>query len=154
MSSGASAKLLRLPEVQNLTGLQESSIYRGMSLKTFPAQVPIGGRSVAWVESEVKEWLSANPRRVAHAAAQRPVKSPMVPEGEPSAAMVRALIEKSGFTIEGAAAALDVSLRTLKRYASDGPRWRKPRPVFLAALNVLTKRRLAQLRADIRRIEG
>lgn len=49
-------KLIRLPKVIELTGLPKSSIYKNMSDKTFPQRVLIGKRTVAWLESEVKEW--------------------------------------------------------------------------------------------------
>lgn len=62
----------------------------------------------------------------------------LVPPGEPSPEMVRALIAKAGHTTRSAAEAIGVSHRTMRRYVRAGPRWRRPRPVLLAALNVLT----------------
>ena len=50
-------RLMRLPEVQRITGLSKSSIYDRIKDKHFPKSVPLGGRSVAWVESEVNEWV-------------------------------------------------------------------------------------------------
>jgi prophage regulatory protein len=47
---------LRLPAVKHLTGLQRTSIYDQMDAGTFPQNVKIGPRSVAWVRSEVIEW--------------------------------------------------------------------------------------------------
>jgi hypothetical protein len=67
----------------------------------------------------------------------RPLAS-IVPEGEPSAALVRALLAKSGHTVTSAAMALGLARRTLQRFVTDGPGWQRPRPVILAALNVLT----------------
>ena len=46
-------KLIRLPEVINRTGYQRSNIYLLMSQGQFPKSVSIGGRAVAWLESEV-----------------------------------------------------------------------------------------------------
>jgi len=129
-------KLLRLKEVEELVGLTESSIYRLMKRGAFPSQVAAGGRSVAWVEDRVLEWLAARPPRRRRAPAE-PVVS-IVPEGEPSASMVRALLEKSGHTVASAAEALDISRRTMERFVAEGPRWQRPRPVILAALNVLS----------------
>lgn len=51
------AKLIRLKEVIKLTGLSRSSVYKYVSENGFPAQVPLGGRAVAWVESEVLDWV-------------------------------------------------------------------------------------------------
>ena len=47
-------KFLRLPEVQIRTGKSRSSIYQGSKDGTFPKQVRIGTRSVAWVEAEIE----------------------------------------------------------------------------------------------------
>jgi prophage regulatory protein len=49
---------LRLPGVKAVTGLSKSSLYALIRGNIFPAPVRIGPRSVAWVESEVKEWAA------------------------------------------------------------------------------------------------
>ncbi|NOH84670.1 AlpA family transcriptional regulator [Vibrio sp. 03-59-1] len=51
-------RFLRLKEVMALTGLGRSSIYKFMDENTFPKSVPLGGRAVAWVESEIEDWMS------------------------------------------------------------------------------------------------
>ncbi len=50
--------LIRLPEVQRRTGYSKALIYRLISQNRFPSSVKIGSRSVAFVESEVDEWIS------------------------------------------------------------------------------------------------
>ncbi|EKO3958183.1 AlpA family transcriptional regulator [Vibrio fluvialis] len=51
-------RFLRLKEVMSLTGLGRSTIYKFMADETdFPKSVPLGGRAVAWVESEIEEWM-------------------------------------------------------------------------------------------------
>jgi prophage regulatory protein len=50
-------KLLRLPEVKDLTGRTTSRIYADMASGTFPKPIKIGVRAVAWRESELREWL-------------------------------------------------------------------------------------------------
>ena len=50
--------ILRLPIVKNRTGLSRSTIYLRMAQNSFPRQVPLGGRAVGWVESEIEAWLS------------------------------------------------------------------------------------------------
>jgi prophage regulatory protein len=50
-------KLLRLPEVKDLTCRSTSRIYADMAAGTFPKPVRIGVRAVAWRESELQEWL-------------------------------------------------------------------------------------------------
>lgn len=49
-------KLLRLSSVKELTGLSRSSIYADSE---FPKPVKIGPRAVAWVEDEIREWISS-----------------------------------------------------------------------------------------------
>ncbi|EMP94146.1 transcriptional regulator [Vibrio paracholerae 87395] len=44
----------------SLTGLGRSTIYKFMADETdFPKSVPLGGRAVAWVESEIEEWMES-----------------------------------------------------------------------------------------------
>lgn len=50
--------LIRLPEVQRRTGYSKAWIYRLLREKRFPQSVKIGSRSIAFVESEVDEWIS------------------------------------------------------------------------------------------------
>ncbi|UVC28254.1 AlpA family transcriptional regulator [Pantoea sp. SOD02] len=53
-------RLLRIPDVIDMTGVPRSTIYLKMKNKEFPQQVYIGTRSVAWVESEVLDWIKYN----------------------------------------------------------------------------------------------
>lgn len=50
-------RLIRLKEVLHLTGLARSSVYRLVSAKDFPAPVSLGDRAVAWIESEIQDWV-------------------------------------------------------------------------------------------------
>lgn len=50
--------LIRLTEVQRRTGYSKAWIYRLMSNREFPASVKLGSRSIAFVESEVDEWIA------------------------------------------------------------------------------------------------
>lgn len=50
--------LIRLPEVQRRTGYSKAWIYRLISQGRFPSAVKIGSRAIAFVESEVDEWIS------------------------------------------------------------------------------------------------
>ncbi|WP_093272072.1 AlpA family phage regulatory protein [Vibrio xiamenensis] len=52
-----SVRIIRLKEVMCMTGLSKSSIYRYADGKAFPKSVPLGGRSIGWVEAEIVEWL-------------------------------------------------------------------------------------------------
>ncbi|MBY8210886.1 AlpA family transcriptional regulator [Vibrio diazotrophicus] len=50
-------RFLKLKEVMEKTALSRSAIYRKMSDEEFPQSVSLGDRAVAWVESEVDEWM-------------------------------------------------------------------------------------------------
>ncbi|MGR5130793.1 MULTISPECIES: AlpA family transcriptional regulator [Vibrio] len=52
-------RFLRLKEVMDKTGLSRSAIYRKMNDDTFPKSVSLGDRSVAWLESEVDDWMES-----------------------------------------------------------------------------------------------
>ena len=52
-------KFLRLPEVKSRTGFSRSSIYLFVKCGTFPRPVRIGGRAVAWLESDIDAWIEA-----------------------------------------------------------------------------------------------
>lgn len=53
-----SDRLLRLPEVQRLTGLRRSAIYAQMQRGIFPHSVKAGTRAATWSEAAVQEWIS------------------------------------------------------------------------------------------------
>ncbi|HIF9244413.1 TPA: AlpA family transcriptional regulator [Photobacterium damselae] len=50
-------RLIRLKEVMHICGLGRSSIYKFMEDGRFPKSVSLGDRAVAWVETEVEEWI-------------------------------------------------------------------------------------------------
>ena len=50
-------KLLRLPEVISRTGYKRSNIYQLMNLGDFPKSVQLGPRAVAWLSSEIDQWI-------------------------------------------------------------------------------------------------
>ena len=52
-------RLIRLPEVLERTGYGKAWIYRLIRESRFPAPVKIGVRAVAFVESEVDEWIQS-----------------------------------------------------------------------------------------------
>ncbi|WP_263066052.1 AlpA family transcriptional regulator [Dickeya dadantii] len=53
-----SHQLLRLKQVEEKTGLKCSQIYCILKDGTFPAAIKIGPASVAWLESEIDEWIN------------------------------------------------------------------------------------------------
>ncbi len=50
-------RLIGLKEVTARTTLSKTSIYELMKENRFPRQVKLGSRSVAWVESEVEDFV-------------------------------------------------------------------------------------------------
>jgi prophage regulatory protein len=51
-------RIIRLPQVKDLTGLGRSSIYLGIKEGRFPRHINLGGRSVGWLESEIRQWIA------------------------------------------------------------------------------------------------
>jgi len=52
-------KVLRLDAVVQVTGLARSTIYKLIGEGEFPRPVPLTGRSVGWIESEVIAWIKS-----------------------------------------------------------------------------------------------
>ncbi|TRN27081.1 transcriptional regulator [Vibrio furnissii] len=52
-------RFLKLKEVMEKTALSRSAIYRKMNDGEFPQSVSLGDRAVAWVESEIDDWMVA-----------------------------------------------------------------------------------------------
>lgn len=50
-------RLIRLKEVIDKTGYCRAWIYRLIKDNSFPAPVKIGERSIAFIESEVDQWI-------------------------------------------------------------------------------------------------
>lgn len=49
--------LLRRKSVLDMTGLSRSGLYARIKEGKFPAPVNIGAKSVAWVSTEVQQWI-------------------------------------------------------------------------------------------------
>ncbi len=54
-----SLQILRLPQVQARTGFSRSGLYKAITEGAFPSQIPLGARSVGWVEAEIDAVLTA-----------------------------------------------------------------------------------------------
>ena len=50
-------KFLKLPAVMHLPQLSRSGIYALMKEDSFPRQVKLGKRSVAWSEESILNWI-------------------------------------------------------------------------------------------------
>ena len=52
-----SDRVLRKPEVLNLTGVSHPTIWRWEKDGLFPKRIALGPNSCGWLESEVQKWL-------------------------------------------------------------------------------------------------
>jgi len=52
------ASIIRMPKLKAKIDLPKSSIYELIRLGEFPSPIVIGKRRVAWVVSEVDDWLA------------------------------------------------------------------------------------------------
>ena len=50
-------KLIKLPEVKELTTFSSATIYRLMKKGAFPKQIKLAERSSAWFSEEIYNWL-------------------------------------------------------------------------------------------------
>lgn len=58
VSAPTQERFLRLPEVIHQCGLSRSTLYDLIARNAFPAQVSLGGKNVAWLQSEVTAWMA------------------------------------------------------------------------------------------------
>jgi prophage regulatory protein len=49
-------RFIKRQEVESITGLSCTEIYRRVAADKFPKQVTLGPKSVVWIESEVLTW--------------------------------------------------------------------------------------------------
>lgn len=49
-------RFIKRQEVESITGLSCTEIYRRVAAGKFPKQVTLGPKSVVWIESEVITW--------------------------------------------------------------------------------------------------
>ncbi|MFG6648667.1 helix-turn-helix transcriptional regulator [Sulfitobacter sp. 1A10445] len=50
-------KILRCRDVQEVTGLSRSTIYRMMDRDDFPKATKLGVRAIGWRQSAVADWI-------------------------------------------------------------------------------------------------
>ncbi|MEA3715952.1 AlpA family transcriptional regulator [Enterobacter hormaechei] len=53
-----SKTLIRLPEASRRTGYGKAWIYKLIAQNRFPQPIKIGSRAIAFVESEIDEWVN------------------------------------------------------------------------------------------------
>lgn len=52
-------RFLKLKQVKERTALSTSEIYRRIESGTFPKQIRLGAKAVAWLEHEITAWQEA-----------------------------------------------------------------------------------------------
>lgn len=52
-------RILRRQDVERITGLSRSSIYKAMSAGDFPAPIRLSKRAVGWRQSDVEDWIGS-----------------------------------------------------------------------------------------------
>lgn len=50
-------RLIRLPEVESMTGCKKSTIYQMIGAGDFPRPIRLTARAVAWPETAVLQWV-------------------------------------------------------------------------------------------------
>jgi prophage regulatory protein len=53
----ARRRVLRLPEVEAVTGLKHSAIYEKIADGTFPPPIALTSAARGWIETEIEDWL-------------------------------------------------------------------------------------------------
>lgn len=77
-------RLLRMPEVEAVTGLKKSSLYSLQRRGAFPNPVRISARCTAWPESAVLQWVQARIAESEAASASQRVQRSLLPGAEVS----------------------------------------------------------------------
>ena len=52
-------RLLKLKEVESITKISKSKIYRDIKSGGFPSPVSLGGNCVRWVETDIYQWVQS-----------------------------------------------------------------------------------------------
>lgn len=50
-------RAIRKPELREVTGLSDATIWRLEKAGKFPKRLQLGGNAVAWLQSEIMAWL-------------------------------------------------------------------------------------------------
>ena len=58
----SAAAILRRPEVERITGLSYSTLYRQMRAGQFPVKIRLGEKAVGWRKNEVLDWINRRER--------------------------------------------------------------------------------------------
>lgn len=50
--------VVRMPDVQVMTGMSRATVYRMMKDETFPSQIQLSPRAVGWLRTEIEQWIA------------------------------------------------------------------------------------------------
>lgn len=50
-------RFIKIEEVVHRAGISAKTIYRKMKQGSFPQSITLDGRNVAWLESEIDQWI-------------------------------------------------------------------------------------------------
>ena len=84
--------ILPRKNVQNVTGLSRSQIYNLMAQGKFPPPIPLGGRAVGWIDSEIAEYQKA---RIEERMIKLVNKLAAMLRGEVDAVALQALVDSA-----------------------------------------------------------
>ncbi|MGX9352816.1 helix-turn-helix transcriptional regulator [Shimia sp. W99] len=59
--SASNTKVLRLPQVIEMTGVARSTIYLWIKQGNFPRPLKLSTRRVGWLASDIEEWIHSRP---------------------------------------------------------------------------------------------
>ncbi len=62
MEKSTLPRILRKPQIRQITALSDATIWRHERDGKFPKRLQLGGNSVGWIESEVLAWIDSRPR--------------------------------------------------------------------------------------------
>lgn len=52
-------RIIRLPELQKMVGLSNSTIWRKEQVNSFPKRIKISSRACGWSLHEIQQWMNA-----------------------------------------------------------------------------------------------
>lgn len=64
-------RAIPMSELSKLTSLSAATIYRRIKKGRFPPPIELGENRVAWLASEVQEWLKTRPRTIVSTSVER-----------------------------------------------------------------------------------
>lgn len=57
-AANTQSRIIRKPELLNMLGLSDPTVYRMEKAGRFPKRLQLGGNSVGWLASEIEGWFT------------------------------------------------------------------------------------------------